>query len=98
MNQIKVPKALAYHALDEQIKNSLMEDYGYTASEALKELEGDTELANKVFRDILKNKTVCGVWRNPTLYKNSVAFMYPEAWDEPSIGIPIQLCSPLNAD
>ena len=92
MNQIKVPKALAYHALDEQIKNSLMEDYGYTASEALKEIEGDTELANKVFRDILKNKTVCGVWRNPTLYKNSVAFMYPEAWDEPSIGIPIQLC------
>ena len=92
MNKIKVPKTLTYHALDEQIKESLMQDYGYTANEALKEILNNTELANKVFQDILKNKTVCCVWRNPVLYKNSVAFMYPEAWDEPSIGIPIELC------
>lgn len=98
MNVVKVPKALAYYALDEQIKDTLMEEYGYTANEALKEILNNTELANKVFQDILKNKTICGVWRNPTLYKNSVAFMYPQAWDEPSIGVPIELCTPLNAD
>ena len=98
LNIIRVPRGLAYNALDEDIKNKLMEDYGYTSSEANQELLNNTELANEAFMDIIKNKTICLFWRNPTLYKNSVVAMYPEVWDEPSIGIPIEQCVPTNAD
>lgn len=100
LNKIRVPAGLAYHALDESIKDKLIEQ-GYTAANAIKEIKDHTELAQKTFEDILNNETVCLLWRNPTLYKNSVSVVYPELWknqDSPAIGIPVELCTPMNAD
>ena len=98
VNQIKVPRGLAYHALDADIKNELVENYGYTASSAIQEIKGNTKLANDVLEDIIAKKTVCLLWRNPSLHKNSVNAVFPVLWDEASIGIPIELCAPMNAD
>lgn len=97
MNHIKLPRSLAYTALNGDIVTALIEQYGMDRYEAIKEYNSQTTRATKVFQDIVDASMVVTL-RNPTLHKYNLVALHPILSDEPAIGIPIDICGIMNGD
>ena len=95
MNHVYIPRSLAYKCLDGDIIKSLGETYGQT--DARKMYETQDPKAIEVFKELI-DKSMVILLRQPVLHKFSIVALHPVLTDEPGIGIPIEICEPLNAD
>ena len=89
MNHIKIPRSLAYTALNGDIVTALIERFGMDRYEAIREYNSQTTRATKVFQEIIDSSMVVTL-RNPTLHKYNLVALHPILSDEPAIGIPIK--------
>lgn len=97
MNHIKLPRSLAYAALNGDIKTRLMEKYGLESYEANKEYNDQTQRALEVLEDIISTSMAIAL-RNPTLHKYNLVALHPVLTDDPAIGIPIDICGIMGGD
>jgi len=72
MNHVKIPRSIAYTALNNDIVKWLVDREGYDEYEALKEYRANSPKAVKAMESIVEDCMVV-IWRNPTLHKIFVA-------------------------
>ena len=95
MNHVYVPRSLAYECLNGDIVDKLAEVYD--RADAKKMYQRQDPKAIQAFQEIV-DSSITVLLRQPVLHKFSMVALYPVLTDEPGIGIPIEICTPLNAD
>lgn len=100
LNEVKIPRSGAYHALQSQIITRLLEDYKddlSTTFDARRLYMNQDPRAIKAFEDIVNNCVVI-IGRNPTLHRNNLLAFKPILWDEPAICMNPYVCKSYNLD
>jgi hypothetical protein len=99
MQHIMVPRDITYAALDNIIIKKIKELNSDVSavSEYRKGASGNSEVAENAYQEVLKDST-CVFWRNPSLHKGSMRAMKPISWNNQTIGVPIEILKPMNAD
>ena len=99
MNHIMVPRDISYAALDNLIINKIKQLHPDASSsmEYRKGARGNSEIAEEAYQEVLKEAT-CIFWRNPSLHKGSMRAMKPISWNNPTIGVSIDVLEPMGAD
>lgn len=100
LNEVKIPRSGAYHALQSQIISKLLEDStdkDTTTFDAKQLYITQDPKAIKAFEDIIDNCVVI-IGRNPTLHRNNLLAFKPILWDEPAICMNPYVCASYNLD
>ena len=97
MNHVRIPRSLAYKALDGDVMHNLQVNEGMDSMEAERAYNNQTSEALKEFKDLVDASMVV-LLRNPTLHKYNLVALHPLLTEDPAIGIPIDICGMMNAD
>lgn len=99
IDELKIPRAIAYEMLREDFIKYLMAKLNFTEKEAKRATkeEAMNPETQKLFKEYAESRMVL-VNRQPTLHEYSIFCVKIKLWDESAIGFPPALCTPLNAD
>lgn len=99
LNEIYVPRSAAYHSLQSQIIQKIVNEYSHLEYDAFKLYEKQDPLVIKVMEEIVE-KSAYLFNRNPTLHRNNFMQFKPKLWqdDTPAFGVNPYICKSYNLD
>ncbi|MCQ2209283.1 MAG: hypothetical protein MJZ34_03220 [Paludibacteraceae bacterium] len=99
LGEVYLPRALAYHALQKQIIDKIVDDYQREGYDALKMYIKMDPIAIECFEWVVDHSQVF-MNRNPSLHRNNILQFTPKLWqdDTPAIGVNPYVCSSYNLD
>lgn len=99
LNEIFIPRSGAYHALQSQIIQKIVNEHSHLEYDAFKLYESEDPLAVKIMEEIV-SKSQYLFNRNPTLHRNNFMQFKPRLWDDdtPAFGVNPYICKSYNLD